>query len=327
MSSMTWYPLPQSGSTLSTGDEFFENQSTGWSLWSFSISDDQNTAYVCSDKHENGAAQCSTGRSEEQSEGQAPLELEFTQRTEDIFLSQFSDEEMRKLDVPFEALDMFPDSMHNLLSYENMLSGVLTGSECQETKLDQNGIDTMDTCGFPLFSHDLQNDLRNADGGISSRVKTLNGSEIPADPPSRDKAGVSMTKRSRSVTDTESTPGFEVLVLEELEDVVFQLTKKTRICVRDAFYRLAESSKPKCTADDGATESGSSRQSFQHPQSSVSRVSAPGGCPERETNAIDRTVADLTLKLPCSAPQCHENCCADDSAAEAQSTSSWITRA
>jgi len=75
--------------------------------------------------------------------------------------SQFSDEDMRRMDAPFEALDMFPDSMHRLLSYEDMLSGVLTGnsSEDQDTelKLDRNGVDTLDTCGFPLFSHDLQN--------------------------------------------------------------------------------------------------------------------------------------------------------------------------
>ena len=46
--------------------------------------------------------------------------------------SQFSDEEMRRMDAPFEALDMFPGSMHRLLSYENMLSGVLTGSSSED---------------------------------------------------------------------------------------------------------------------------------------------------------------------------------------------------
>ena len=61
------------------------------------------------------------------------------------------------MDAPFEALDMFPGSMHRLLSYENMLSGVLTGSS-SEDRQDATlglGVDTMDTCGFPLFSHDL----------------------------------------------------------------------------------------------------------------------------------------------------------------------------
>ncbi|WP_243311156.1 hypothetical protein, partial [Salmonella enterica] len=70
--------------------------------------------------------------------------------------------------------------------------------------------------------------------------------------------------RSRPFTDTESTPGFEALVLEELEDVVFQLTKRTRICYRDAFHRLAESSKANCST---------SRQSFQQPDGDTTRFS------------------------------------------------------
>jgi hypothetical protein len=176
-------------------------------------------------------------------------------------------------DAPFEPLDMFPDSMHRLLSYENMLTGVLAGSE--------DGVDAMDTCGFPLFSHDLQN-------GEEQRVQ-----QQLADPAASEgvQAGLSTAKRSRFVADGE----VEALVLEELEDVVFQvrspattrrrtpasqicpsssssssscltitvlrvvlkLTKRTRMCYRDAFYRLAESSKANCSAAEV-----SSTQSF-----------------------------------------------------------------
>ncbi|GJN37989.1 hypothetical protein PR202_gb26997 [Eleusine coracana subsp. coracana] len=306
---------------MSAGDEFFENQSAGWSLWSFGTPDDQNTTRACSDKHQDGDAPCdstdpSPSEEDQSDEGPAPLEEEprFTQHTEDIFLSQFSDEEMRRMDAPFEALDMFPDSMHRLLSYENMLTGVLTGSEDEDVKLEHNGIDTLDTCGFPLFSHDLQNESRN---GEQSNM------EILADPKSEeDKDGMSMAKRTRFIDDTECTPGFEALVLEELEDVVFQLTKRTRICYRDAFYRLAESSKTNCSTANGTTGVGSSTSSRQR-DGNASRFSTPGH-PERETNPIDRTVMVLTMKPPRHLLQ---NCCADDSGAEAQSTTSWTTRA
>ncbi|CAN6347699.1 unnamed protein product, partial [Urochloa humidicola] len=41
-----------------------------------------------------------------------------------------------------------------------MLSGVLAGDSSEErqddVKVDSNAMDAMDTCGFPLFSHDLQ---------------------------------------------------------------------------------------------------------------------------------------------------------------------------
>jgi len=309
MSTMAWYPLPQSGSAMSAGDEFFENQSAGWSLWSFSSSDDQRAAPSCSVKQESGGA-----RSEEQPVP-APLEPhQCAHPTDEIFLSQFSDEDMRRMDAPFEALDMFPDSMHRLLSYEDMLSGVLTGnsSEDQDTelKLDRNGVDTLDTCGFPLFSHDLQN---------AEPDNTM-------DTPSMDKDGMGATKRSRSLADDESPRDFEALVLEELEDVVFLLTRNTRICFRDAFFRLAECSSkaPRCT--------GPSRLSV-HPSAEGNASRAPAaaaaaGCPERGTNAIDRTVADLTMRPPCPAPlEVHGSCLAGGSGAAAQSTTGWTARA
>ncbi|KAF8724254.1 hypothetical protein HU200_021281 [Digitaria exilis] len=283
MSTMAWHPLPQSGSAPSSGDEFFETQSAEW-LWSSSFSDDQNAAAVSSEMLGSGAA-----RSEEQPVPQ------HTQTTDDIFMGQFSDEEMRRMDGPFEALDMFPDSMHRLQSYEDMLSSVLTGSsENQDTKLGRNWVHTMDTCGFPLFSHDVQNAEPNSAGML-------------ADTLSKDEAGMGTVKRSRSSVDDKSSGCFEALVLEELEDVVFQLTKKTRICFRDALFRLAEtSSKARGGGASGA---------------------AGSGCPERETNAIDRTVADMMGRPPCPASvQIHGSSCAGGPGAEAQSTTSWTAR-
>ncbi|CAO2192883.1 unnamed protein product [Urochloa humidicola] len=315
---MAWYPLPQNGTgALSAGDEFFENQSSGWSLWSFTSSDDQTTAATAAypaHKHETDAA-----RSEEEP---VPALLE-PQLADDIFLSQFSDEEMRRMEAPFEALDMFPGSMHRLLSYEDMLSGVLAGDSSedqQETvKVDRNGVDAMDTCGFPLFSHDLQN------AEITSQ-EVLPDTTLPMD-----KAEMGSTiKRSRSFVDGEGC--FEGLVLEELEDVVFQLTKKTRICFRDAFFRMAETSSKaaRCTS---ASASGSGRQGVQQAaEGNAPRVvPAAVGCPERATNAIDRTVADMTMRPPCPAPlQVDGSCFAGGSSGaepEAQSTTTWTARA
>lgn len=304
---MAWYPLPQSAGTPSAGDEFFDDQSAGWPLWSFGSADDVH------DSHSAGGVRAVS--SDEQTEG-PPVPQQRTQPTDDIFMSQFSDEEMRKMDAPFEALDMFPGSMHRLLSYENMLGGVLTGSEDQLDASLGLGVDTMDTCGFPLFSHDLmQNRSTNAP------------TEVVPDLTPKDWAGASFrTKRSRPVAD-EGSLFFEALVLEELEDVVFQLTKRTRVCFRDAFFRLAESSRAKCSAANGTPSSQTGVQQAAEGNAS-SRISTPV-CPERETNAIDRTVADLTMKPPRPIPlEVLVSRCADDSGAEAQSaTSSWTTTA
>jgi len=319
MSSMACYILPEGGNIFPSGDELTENQKTEqgiyWSQWNSRLSDDLNTNSIYSDEHEKDASQCfdtdehqrssqwerssaysrgassdcSTRPSEEQSEGQAPLELHHTKETNDIFLSQFSDDEMRMMDAPFQALDMFPGSMHRLLSYENMLSGVLTDSQNQEANPDHNEMDTMDTCGFPLFSHDLQDDQSNADSSLGTLVNH-----------SKDKAEGSTMKRSMSVADIESSSSGEVAVLEELEDVMFQLTKKTRVCLSDAFYRLAESSGAQCTAANGGTITSSNDQSFQQSEGIESSASTSDRA-ERETNAIDRTVAILAFNQPCSA--------------------------
>lgn len=181
---MAWYPLPQSGGTgtPSGGGELLDDQSGGWALWSFGSADDDHGA---------GVVRAETrGSSDERTEEGRPAPPPQQQATDDIFMyarsrrmllsalcsvlpslllihpsihprrSQFSDEEVRKMDdAPFEALGMFPDSMHQLLSYENMLSGGALLSCCSSEDLLLNatlGVDAMDTCGFPLFSHDLQ---------------------------------------------------------------------------------------------------------------------------------------------------------------------------
>lgn len=264
---MAWYPLPQSGGTgtPSGGGELLDDQSGGWALWSFGSADDDHGAGVV-------RAETRGSSDERTEEGRPAPPQQQQQATDDIFMSQFSDEEVRKMDdAPFEALGMFPDSMHQLLSYENMLSGGALLSCCSSEDLLLNatlGVDAMDTCGFPLFSHDLQ---------LQSAAPDLTLTLTPED---QDGASFAATKRSRSSVAVSDEGGFlfQALVLRELEDVVFQLTKRTRVCFRDAFFRLAESSSAKCGAANGTP-----------PPSSATAI-------ERETNAIDRTVADLTMR-------------------------------
>ncbi|AQK89221.1 uncharacterized protein [Zea mays] len=294
---MAWYPLPQSGGTgtPSGGGELLDDQSGGWALWSFGSADDDHGAGVV-------RAETHGSSDERTEEGRPAPPQQQQQATDDIFMSQFSDEEVRKMDdAPFEALGMFPDSMHQLLSYENMLSGGALLSCCSSEDLLLNatlGVDAMDTCGFPLFSHDLQ--LQSA------------APDLTLTPEDQDGASFAATKRSRSSVADEGGFLFQALVLRELEDVVFQLTKRTRVCFRDAFFRLAESSSAKCGAANGTPPPSSATAT-----ATGGRISTPGpGRPERETNAIDRTVADLTMRPAVLASRCPAD---GDSGAEAHS--------
>ena len=53
--------------------------------------------------------------------------------------------------------------------------------------------------------------------------------------------------------------------------LLLKLTKKTRVCLRDAFYRLAESSEAQCTAANGGAITSSNEQSFQQSEGIESR--------------------------------------------------------
>lgn len=294
MSSMACHSLPESGSNLSAADELFQNQRSEqgiyWTLWDSRLSDDLNTTTVYSDNHgSNGGGtqsfdtseHCSTVPSDSDEQPGYPSQFEplHMEQTNDMFLSQFSDEEVRRMDAPFQALDMFPDSMHRLMSYEHILNGALVSdSKNQEVNMDQ---DDMDTCGFPLyFSHGLQDD-----GGLPSFAKGM----VAADTSSMDKAGASATERGDPGS---SPPGFEEAVLEELEEVMVQMARTTRICLRDAFYRLAEGSRsPRsaAAAADGATV--------------AEATSASTTRPRRRRDAIDRTVVSLTFRPPPCSPE------------------------
>uniref|UniRef100_A0A0D9Y6U8 Cyclin N-terminal domain-containing protein n=1 Tax=Oryza glumipatula TaxID=40148 RepID=A0A0D9Y6U8_9ORYZ len=259
MSSMACHSLPESGSNLSAADELFQNQRSEqgiyWTLWDSRLSDDLNTTTVYSDNHgSNGGGtqsfdtseHCSTVPSDSDEQPGYPSQFEPLHMEQTNDMSQFSDEEVRRMDAPFQALDMFPDSMHRLMSYEHILNGALVSdSKNQEVNMDQ---DDMDTCGFPLyFSHGLQDD-----GGLPSFAKGM--------------AGASATERGDPGS---SPPGFEEAVLEELEEVMVQMARTTRICLRDAFYRLAEGSRSPRSAAAAADGAAVAEATRYHAQAAV----------------------------------------------------------
>ncbi|XP_039024567.1 protein LNK3-like isoform X1 [Hibiscus syriacus] len=87
----------------------------------------------------------------------------------------------------------------------------------------------------------------------------------------------------------------EESVLKELEMVTTQLSDKTRICFRDAFYRLAKNSKQNPVALD---QQGSLHAQTHPLKWTISEEKIRSGKNEKtesETNTIDRTIASLTF--------------------------------
>ncbi|KAB2083871.1 hypothetical protein ERO13_A05G283500v2 [Gossypium hirsutum] len=87
----------------------------------------------------------------------------------------------------------------------------------------------------------------------------------------------------------------EESVLKELEKVTAQLSDKTRICFRDAFYRLAKNSKQNPVA---LNQQGNLHVRTHSPKWTISEEKIRSGkkeTTESETNTIDRTIANLTF--------------------------------
>ncbi|XP_021299945.1 protein LNK3-like isoform X2 [Herrania umbratica] len=89
----------------------------------------------------------------------------------------------------------------------------------------------------------------------------------------------------------------EESVLLELEMVTAQLSNKTRICFRDAFYRLAKNSKQNPVA---INQHGNVCVRTHSPMWIVSEEKMRSGrkeTTESETNTIDRAIANLTFNM------------------------------
>ncbi|KAM0064767.1 putative LNK family protein [Helianthus debilis subsp. tardiflorus] len=94
---------------------------------------------------------------------------------------------------------------------------------------------------------------------------------------------VSTTYQMPKYTSNENS--MEAFVLNDLERVTAQFTDKTRICFRDAFYRLAESSKqPFNSCQNGESSMISDDDTLRAGETEDA---------ESKTNVIDRAVANL----------------------------------
>eukprot|EP00268_Persea_americana_P044435 TRINITY_DN4492_c0_g1_i2.p1 TRINITY_DN4492_c0_g1~~TRINITY_DN4492_c0_g1_i2.p1 ORF type:complete len:301 (-),score=67.92 TRINITY_DN4492_c0_g1_i2:212-1114(-) len=92
----------------------------------------------------------------------------------------------------------------------------------------------------------------------------------------------------------------EEAVLQELRGTMSQLNQRTRICFRDALYRLAKSSRERHPADHSSAELIVEEPSVSSVQDERSRCSNSTTELKLESNAIDRTIMNLLFqKLNC----------------------------
>ncbi|XVF00175.1 hypothetical protein REPUB_Repub03eG0262600 [Reevesia pubescens] len=103
-----------------------------------------------------------------------------------------------------------------------------------------------------------------------------------------------LTDKSANGFVSEGMP-HEESVLQELDMVMAQLSDKTRICFRDAFYRLAKNSTENPVVEN---QQGNLYVQTHSPKWTISEEKMRSGkkeTTESETNTIDRTIANLTF--------------------------------
>ncbi|KAK2634340.1 hypothetical protein Ddye_029132 [Dipteronia dyeriana] len=88
-------------------------------------------------------------------------------------------------------------------------------------------------------------------------------------------------------------PSFEESVLQDLKMVMAQLTDETRICFRDAFYRLAKNSEHHVTPS--SQKGDSSAEASPGADNDISQRSGKRKPMESETNIFDRAIANLVF--------------------------------
>ncbi|XP_072960497.1 uncharacterized protein [Typha angustifolia] len=241
----------------------------------------------------------STRNSEKSFEGQPGCQLQTnTEQIDDIFFNSSLEEDVRNMEDPFESLHMFPDSMYSSSSFDNIPTAMVTDPQSHLVDLDRIGFSNdLEAWGSPLFTNDLSENLEKIEG-ISPSCMMLNESEI-SDNSFRAKDRVSTTGEDRLAAELDNPKCLEAMVLQELEDIMIQINKKTRICFRDSLYRLANNSKQQRNTNETTATNVNKESYFPQREGESSRLEKAEPM-EADTNVIDRTVAKLIFNQPCS---------------------------
>ncbi|KAF8396273.1 hypothetical protein HHK36_017888 [Tetracentron sinense] len=221
-------------------------------------------------------------------------------QTDDIFLSSLFEDDLRVENL-CRPVCLFPESRYSTMLPDNVMMDLIADTWSISRDLSGMGSSKyLKTRDFPSSTgwdkgEDTPSHFMPANSGITkdcpmlkaSLVKDLNPSELNS------------PCKENTCTSEETPP--EEYVLLELEIAVTQLTQKTRICFRDALYRLAKNSEQHMIIQSQSGQITLDEPALSTVHDQTLRFGEPEPT-ELETNAIDRTIANLTFnKLNASA--------------------------
>ncbi|KAF3328098.1 hypothetical protein FCM35_KLT06704 [Carex littledalei] len=165
-----------------------------------------------------------------------------------------------------------------------LLNDPINNIFCQIGTAAKNGLDAF---GISLLPDDL-----SINSSMMSQASMALDSSTLVNPRG------SITQRSILVADMAKPMILEATALRKLESVLSRINERTRICFRDACYRLANDSR--LLLDESKNES---HEFHFEPSFSTSSRLYKVETEEKETNEIDRAIVNLLFNPPCTKPQ------------------------
>ncbi|XP_038691607.1 protein LNK4-like isoform X2 [Tripterygium wilfordii] len=197
---------------------------------------------------------------------------------DDIFLDSFL-EDLPRTENPWKSFCLSPESECNSMLVDSLSKDMILDS--QSFSSDERSIGSSKY----LRTHDFSSAVdwkREANASQFLPCTTIEASQINTSLPSEQNSIDECVDKETSVEES---------VLQELEMVMTQLTDKTRICFRDAFYRLANNTE-KHTVGQKQIEDISLEIPPLMGRTEKERFGRKKAT-ESETNIIDRTIASL----------------------------------
>uniref|UniRef100_A0A1D1YPN2 Serine hydroxymethyltransferase 1 n=1 Tax=Anthurium amnicola TaxID=1678845 RepID=A0A1D1YPN2_9ARAE len=209
------------------------------------------------------------------------------EQKDDFWESMFFEESPNMKNLSSNSMDFAYKSM----SFGNLLADMLEDPHDSLKDSSFMGSTSSLERAFPPLTDDVAEDEDQMEDASPSSV--ADNSMSPEGSPMASVLAVlvpaELVTSKEIVSNVQEKKCLEATVLWELEDVMSELNVETRICFRDALYRLAKISKRHCSFIKDETSSEVDGESSCH----GSLKSA-----ELRTNDIDRTVANLMFNKP-----------------------------
>ncbi|XP_078174030.1 uncharacterized protein LOC144567741 isoform X2 [Carex rostrata] len=212
--------------------------------------------------------------------------LEERIQLDENFMDSLSDEDIRAMlhtvEPSQQVVDLCnkPEPLEDILT--KLLNDPINNIFCQIGREAKNGLDALSISLLP-------DNLSINSSMMSQASMALDSSTLP---------GGSIIESSILVADMEKSKIFEATALRKLESVLSRINGRTRICFRDACYRLANDSR--LLLDESKNES---LENHFEPSFNTSSRLYKIETEEKETNEIDRAIVNLLFNRPCTEPQ------------------------